>query len=877
MREEQRQPNCGPAVYWFWSRAPARAEAERQVRQLAEAGVELVMIQARLSMDREHYLSDEYLRGYRDAVEAAAAAGLRVGVYDEYNWMSGHGGGRTVQGAEHLRERLLFWSTATASASAGAEGAGRRATVSGIHSDWFDGLGPAGTRWIYENGVRRFDEWELVAAVAHPREGEIDPADTVEVGEWATCTGDSDGCMMSLAPEAPVPDGWTVTYFVSARCASSRAVNYLDPEAAERFIEVVYEPYRTALEGLIGDPVESFSFDHPYGGFYDWSEREGPVTSSLMWHPAACLAEDPELTPGQLLLAVVRDLGPGTIAPRCRFFSAYSARGIESFFDTLGRWTREHGVALTGHELFAHVGGWELYGAFPDLDIRTNFGGDHFSIDRHRAATLVDASNFSAQLSPIMGDSVARAHGRARCTIEQYAARREPPEDFAAGYWELTLRELRLQAMRLHLLGVRRFLFHAFGQSDGTGENVELLGNPRFDFPPTCNFEPWFDHYADFSAESEAVSRFIDGAEPIRDVALVYPLHTLWAEGQAHPHGPLFGAWAELLSREGVGFDVVDDRALDVATAEDGQLTINGRRYRAVVLAGVSVLPSARSAAVLEDLAATGGALLASAPLPRATAEGPVDGLAERIAAACAEPVLDGSPEWVPHALLDAGPELVIDVGVGSGTLWRWVGRSGETTRIALLNDGPESRRVRIIPSDDVTVVCELEPEEVACVELVGGEERRIALPPAVSPAATHGSAAQLSDGWTLTVHGAEPVAIDPGRGWEEQGFPTFAGTGTYRCRFDRPPTGDGDERWTLTLPEVECTAWAELNGAALGGRGWPPYRFEIPPGLLREGGNELVLQVANSAANRYYAGTRFQQGLQPSGLRAAPVLEVLK
>src|SRR6201999_3713746 len=115
-----------------------------------------------------------------------------------------------------------------------------------------------------------------------------------------------------------------------------------------------------------------------------------------------------------LLLAVVRDLGPGTILPRCRFFSAYSARGIESFFGTLARWTQAHGVALTGHELFGHVGGWELYGAFPELDIRTNFGGDHFAIDRARTSTLVDASNFSAQLSPIMGDSVARAHGRAR-------------------------------------------------------------------------------------------------------------------------------------------------------------------------------------------------------------------------------------------------------------------------------------------------------------------------------------------------------------------------------------------------------------------------------------------------------------------------------
>src|ERR1700684_655359 len=120
MSVEQRQPSrgdeaqCGTAVYWFWSRAPERAEAERQVRQMAEAGIELVMIQARLSMDLGQYMSEEYLRGYRGAVEAAAAAGLKVGIYDEYNWMSGHGGGRTVEGSGHLRERVLFWSTAPA-------------------------------------------------------------------------------------------------------------------------------------------------------------------------------------------------------------------------------------------------------------------------------------------------------------------------------------------------------------------------------------------------------------------------------------------------------------------------------------------------------------------------------------------------------------------------------------------------------------------------------------------------------------------------------------------------------------------------------------------------------------------------------------------
>jgi hypothetical protein len=226
----------------------------------------------------------------------------------------------------------------------------------------------------------------------------------------------------------------------------------------------------------------------------------------------------------------------------------------------------------------------------------------------------------------------------------------------------------------------------------------------------------------------------------------------------------------------------------------------------------------------------------------------------------------------VPPAIRERASGPVVAPDEGPGTLWRWVGRAGGTTRVVLLNDGPEPRRVHV-----AEVIHDLEPEGIACLEVAGNEVRRILLPAAAPPAGAATVALELRDSWTLTVPGAEAVAVDPDRGWEQQGFETFAGTGTYRCRFDHPAVGGEDGRWTLALPVVECAASAELNGTALGGRGWPPYRFEIPPGVLRTGDNELVLRVANAAANRYYAGTRFQHGLQPSGLGAAPVLEVAR
>jgi hypothetical protein len=57
-----------------------------------------------------------------------------------------------------------------------------------------------------------------------------------------------------------------------------------------------------------------------------------------------------------------------------------------------------------------------------------------------------------------------------------------------------------------------------------------------------------------------------------------------------------------------------------------------------------------------------------------------------------------------------------------------------------------------------------------------------------------------------------------------------------------------------------------EVNGQAAGVRLWDPYTVEVT-GLLRPGGNELVLRVANTPANLLNGSPR------PSGLAGTPRL----
>jgi hypothetical protein len=122
-----------------------------------------------------------------------------------------------------------------------------------------------------------------------------------------------------------------------------------------------------------------------------------------------------------------------------------------------------------------------------------------------------------------------------------------------------------------------------------------------------------------------------------------------------------------------------------------------------------------------------------------------------------------------------------------------------------------------------------------------------------------------LDEGWTLD---SRPIDVD--RGWEEQGLDDFSGAATYELRFD---LDDGGGTWELELPGVQTAAEASLNGSPLGRRGWRPYRFPIPRGLLQTGSNDLSIRVYSAAANKYYAGTPFQIGKDPSGLTAPPTL----
>ena len=693
-------PDHTPAVYWFWHTVPTDTEIVRQIAEMQQAGIQTFLIQPRTAFPLEEYLGESYLKAYLFAVEEAQRVGMTVGIYDDYNWDSGQAGGRTVQRDPQARERQLFWTQGEI-----VDGSSTL-QISEIENALYGGMGEGIFNWIYEGGEIVWDDWQIFKVLAYPqKEGAWYWGEVIDVSAYARVQkmGPTTCEVRVEAPPELALEGCQVFAFVHGQCVSSRLINYLSPQAVEAFIQAGYEPYREWVGQYFGDPIQYIFFDHPYAGFYTWQEQSGEIGNSLMFD--AALPETFLAQKGypleQALLHFFRPKQQATPVYRCDFFEVYGALGRETFFGRVKQWAQENNLALTGHELLGHVGAWGWMEGFSSLDPRTNFSADYFAIDRYRDYTAVDASNYHPQVSAKVGDSVAKANGRRGCIIEQYSGAEVPGVPFGAGQWGLTLSELRGQAIRHTLFGARQYLFHGFYQTDGTDENDEMYLNPRFDFAPGINFEPWFTHFPDLAKELAWLSEQIYASESAVKVAVYFPLETWWAEDCGHLFSKESGKWFQTLLANGCDFDLIDAAQLEKAIVEGGQLRIGLESYTGLVFPGVTTLRSITSYQKVKTFVQQGGTFIASGTLPDALQSTGGDGelnrafvqlVASSEKAHFLQPRAADAKDAVLPELADLYPIRVADTQYQH--IWTWQGMREDLPALIYFHDNDHSNRL---------------------------------------------------------------------------------------------------------------------------------------------------------------------------------------
>ncbi len=751
-------PDFQPANYWFWQRIPTHEEIDTQLQQMLDAGFHTFYIQARLAFPIEQYLSKEYLAAYRYAIQQAARLGLKAGIYDDYNWNSGHAGGLTVKGHDEFRDRQLFWTSAV------IKDKDTVLEVSNIKTLMGDTLGGPQGRWTYEGGTPKWGDWKVVSVVAYPSSDLLSPQDNFE--DWSKyCEIQSDGidaCRITIKLPNDDLKGKQITAFVAGRCLTSRHINYLNRDATSRFIEVGYEPYKEAVGEFFGKTVFCMFMDHPHAGFYTWKQKEGNIKNSLMYDEGLheVFLKEHNYPIELAWLSFILPESSFTAKMRGDFFNTYGRLAREYFLGQISDWSHKNGLLFAGHELFSFLGVWGVYGGYHVVDQRTDFGGDYFAIGHYKDIATVDAYNSNPQIDAKFGDSVARSDGNHGCYLEQYYF--YPSKEFpgAIGHWNLTYEEMRAQALRHTFFGTKQFIFHGFYLTDQAGK-YELLSSSRFDFAPAVNYEPWFKHHQNFAREISHLSSFIYRAKPIADIAVLYPISTFQVEETDGVLGKESGVWHQKLLEFGMGFDIVEEQRLGFEQSKPGMITTGSNSYRILVLPGVKFLKDMAKVNAIINFVKSGGKLILSGAIPSGTIEDPEPGIVSKRFAELVDK--NKNVIYCPNAETDVEkiiafirsaeqdrPMVMMDPKQ-AGQIWSWMGQSGTSSLAAMFNDGKQRNRIEIkVPQPNIniekwdvttgqrkewlwyvegdkstTVWVDLEPGEIACLVFDGPSKER--------------------------------------------------------------------------------------------------------------------------------------------------------
>jgi hypothetical protein len=470
-------------------------------------------------------------------------------------------------------------------------------------------------------------------------------------------------------------------------------------------------------------------------------------------------------------------------------------------------------------------------------------------------------------------------------------------------HFQVALSQVKPEIDQLFLSGINHVFYHGMAYSPFEEAWPGWLFYASVSFAPSNSFWRDIDELNAYIARCQA---FLQSGVPDNDVLLYWPVYDVWhkADGLTQQYGVhKLDSWlkegfreaAHLLWEGGHGFDYVSDRQLADARVRLGKIELGDGRYQVLVIPECRFMPVETLEHLLR-LAKAGGTIVFHRSLPS-----DIPGLCklqqrrERFKKLLGD-LKYGKPRRVGVKRANIGTgSLRIGDGIlkildGCGAMSEQVMSKGvrfirrrdeESTIYFLANQGnkPVDEIVRFNVEDAASAVM-FDPrfsDKFGTVKIIRGEIPRMSCRLQLDPGESVILKAYYSkqiDGpkWRYLEPSGEPYEIKgkwkvhfvqggpklPGNftteklaSWTELGDAEarrFAGTGCYKISFDKPGVKADD--WILDLGEIRDSARVTLNGHYVGSAWSVPYKIAVGK-FLREGKNELEIEVTNLSANR--------------------------
>ena len=518
-----------PYPFWFWNGRMTAEEITWQLEQCRSQKIMAVLIHPRYALVTP-YLGEEYLAMVDHTCREAKRLGMKVWLYDEYNWPSGTVAGRIIRDFPEYRMRFLRYAYRQVDGPAKLD----------RPEDLGDGQFLCVQAWDAERDrILTFDH---------------DSPDLPD-GRWAVawfCLNEPDiylSCVEGHADATGLP-GY---------------VDLLKPEAVARFMELTHEVYYERLKEYFGDVIIGIFtdevgvvYDFDYG--YDFARS---ITTSLPWTPE--LQQDFGV---EKLIHLVAD-GPQAEATRRDYWQRVADLYRRSYHEPIGRWCEEHGIAYTGHVVCE--------------EFATHYQADLYSALRHMHVPGTDWCSRQADLDVPVFRTVKVAAGIA----DLHHRRHVVCENFAATGWGLTLADMKRITDYLYVMGTNLTCIHGFYYTLRGGRVHECPPSEFFQ-------SPWWRYMHRYSDYTARLGAMLSAGRRVCEVGLIVPTRALWAANnrtQFEPesffqrHQRAFDALTRRLVEIGLDCEYVFDTAI-----EDGMIGSDGLAWGDLRLATL-ILP----------------------------------------------------------------------------------------------------------------------------------------------------------------------------------------------------------------------------------------------------------------------------------------------
>jgi hypothetical protein len=428
--------------------------------------------------------------------------------------------------------------------------------------------------------------------------------------------------------------------------------------------------------------------------------------------------------------------------------------------------------------------------------------------------------------------------------------------------------DLKAEADQHFLSGINQLIGHGWPYSP------PQAGSPGWMFYAAGVYSdknPWWPVMADTARYLQRVSFLLRQGDPVADVALYAPTDDAWSlirPGSGRNLNLLAGirdlvgpAIVPAILDAGHTFDLIDDETLAEAQR---------RRYRLIVVPRVTHMPEA-TRRWLAAYAAGGGKVLEA---------GNGDDLQKRLAAAIAADVaLDPAGSaigFVHRRLRDADVYFLANTTNVARTVRATFG--DRTPNVEVWDPMMGAIERADAPGDAMTLAFEPHGSRIVVFRKSAGTS------PVSAPRRAAG-ATELRTGWTVTLGGtARGGTIDLPHSWaDDPSTRFFSGTASYSRAVDVPaafraagarvyldfgaapsverdalPGGTmrGNSFAALIAPPIREAATVFVNGQRAGAVWAPPYRVDVTA-LLRDGSNDVRIDVYNTAINQLAEGGR--------------------